>query len=255
MNERMGGVLIFGLMLGVATAASGAGVEQALETQIQAEREAQAAQRRVEALDDEARRLLDEFRHLEAERARLARYNDQVARLVRNQETEILSLEGQLEELEVTRREILPLMQRMVDTLDQVVKADLPFLPAERRARVAALKALLDDPEASLPDQFRRLLEAYQVEAGYGRTLEVRERTIELDGAARTVEILRVGRLALFYRTLDGRRVGRWDPEARRWAALDDDYVEPLARAFAVARKQAAPDLVTLPLPTPKEGR
>jgi len=64
-----------------------------------------------------------------------------------------------------------------------------------------------------------------------------------------------VGRLALFFRTLDGRRVGRWDPEARRWAALDDRYVEPLARAFAVARKQAAPDLLTLPLPTPKEGR
>lgn len=254
MIERMGGIFA-GLMLAVATAASGAGVEQALDTQVQAERAAKAAQQRVEALDDETRRLLDEFRRLEAERARLARYNDQVARLVRNQEAQILSLNGQLEELAVTRREILPLMQRMVDTLDQVVAADLPFLPVERRARVAALKALLDDPEASLPDQFRRLLEAYQVEAGYGRTLEVRERTIELGGAARTVEVLRVGRLALFYRTLDGRRVGRWDPEARRWTALDDAYVEPLARAFAVARKQAAPDLVTLPLPTPKEGR
>jgi len=82
---------------------------------------------------------------------------------VRNQEAEILSLNGQLEELAVTRREILPLMQRMVDTLEQVVAADLPFLPVERRARVEALKALLEDPEASLPDQFRRLLEAYQV--------------------------------------------------------------------------------------------
>ncbi len=248
------GVAALAWMLGM-TPLAWAQVEETLETQRQAQQAAAAAQARMDALDEETRRLLERYRQLEQERARLARYHDQVARLVRNQEAEILALQGELEELAVTRREILPLMQRMHRTLAEVVAADLPFLPNERQARVTALAALLEDPEAPLPDQFRRLMEAYQVEAGYGRTLEVRERTVELAGGSRTVEVLRVGRLALFYRTLDGREVGRWDAEARRWVALPEVYREPLGRAFAVARKQAAPELITVPLPTPREGR
>ncbi len=236
---------------GLVSLVSAAEVEPVLRAQEAAQAQAAQSQQRVDALDDESRRLLEEYRHLLAERERLARYNDQVARLVRNQERERLSLEGQLEELAVTRREILPLMEEMAETLAEVVEADLPFLPLERRARVTAVRALLDDPEASLADRYRRLLEAYLVEAGYGRTLEVRERTIELDGAARTVEVLRVGRLALFYRSLDGREVGRWDASARRWVRLPEELREGLDQAFAVARKQAAPELLLLPLPAP----
>ena len=236
---------------GLVSLVSAAEVEPVLRVQEAAQAQAAQSQQRVDALDDESRRLLEEYRHLLAERERLARYNDQVARLVRNQERERLSLEGQLEELAVTRREILPLMEEMAETLAEVVEADLPFLPLERRARVTAVRALLDDPEASLADRYRRLLEAYLVEAGYGRTLEVRERTIELDGAARTVEVLRVGRLALFYRSLDGREVGRWDASARRWVRLPEELREGLDQAFAVARKQAAPELLLLPLPAP----
>ncbi len=237
--------------LGLVSLVSAAEVGPVLRAQEAAQAQAVQSQQRVDALDDESRRLLEEYRHLLAERDRLARYNDQVARLVRNQEAERLSLEGQLEELAVTRREILPLMEEMAETLAEVVEADLPFLPLERRARVAAVRALLDDPEASLADRYRRLLEAYLVEAGYGRTLEVQERAIELDGAARTVEVLRVGRLALFYRSLDGREVGRWDAATRRWVTLPEAQRGGLDQAFAVARKQAAPELLVLPLPAP----
>ena len=33
---------------------------------------------------------------------------------------------------------------------------------------------MMDNPEMGLPERFRRIMEAYQVETDYGRTIQVR---------------------------------------------------------------------------------
>ena len=65
----------------------------------------------------------------------------------------------------------------------------------------------------------------------------------------KTVDFLRVGRIALVYQSLDEVEVGAWDQSARQWIQLDGSYRSPIKAGLKIARKQSAPDMITLPLP------
>ena len=66
------------------------------------------------------------------------------------------------------------------------------------------------------------------------------------------MEFLRLGRTAIYYLTLDHQRAGYWDVDAARWSTLDDRHVDSVVKAVRVARRQAPPDLLDLPLPPPE---
>ena len=95
-------------------------------------------------------------------------------------------------------------------------------------------------------------MEAYQIETDYGRSVEAYRGVLQHGGGERTVDFLRVGRIGLFYRSLDGIQAGSWDAASRSWQALSDEYRGELKQAFAVARKQSAPELLILPLAAPE---
>ena len=63
----------------------------------------------------------------------LERFNRQLEEQVQAQEDEVASIERQLVEIETTTREVQPLMQQMVDTLDRFIELDIPFLPRSAR--------------------------------------------------------------------------------------------------------------------------
>ncbi|MGH8587835.1 MAG: DUF3450 domain-containing protein, partial [Gammaproteobacteria bacterium] len=113
---------------------------------------------------------------------------------------------------------------------------------------LASLKAMMDNPEVGLPERFRRIMEAYQVETDYGRTIEAYSGKLVRDGKPRTVDFLRAGRVALVYATLDGGETGYWDRGTGEWKTLPRDYGEPVKQALRVARKQSPPDLIRLPV-------
>jgi hypothetical protein len=172
-------------------------------------------------------------------------YADQLGELVKAQDAERVSLQRQTAELENTEREILPLMMRMVDGLEKFIALDLPFLASERKERLENLKRSMSDPDATAAEKFKRILEAWQIEAEYGRSLGA-ERA-EVDG--RTVDVLRVGRTALFYLSADGESAGRWDPAKKAWEGLPHKYVGEIRHGLRMARETAAPDLLRLPMP------
>ena len=62
------------------------------------------------------------------------------------------------------------------------------------------------------------------------------------------MDYLRVGRLALYYVSLDRSEAGLWQPATRQWQTLEGDAVDMLDFALRVARKQAPPNLLQLPL-------
>ncbi len=227
------------------------GVDALVAEQGQADRAAAAAQARIDQLDDETRKSLTRYRHAVAEAESYERYNQQLAAQVGAQREEIARLSRQLGEIEITARDILPLIQRMVDVLERFVALDLPFLPEERRRRVDGLKALLPRADVSVAEKYRRVMEAYQIEMEYGRTLEAYDGKLEMAGVERTVELLRVGRVALLYRTLDGAEVGYWNADTKAWVR-DDGYARAVREALRVAKKQGAPDFVRVPVPAPR---
>jgi uncharacterized protein (UPF0335 family) len=232
-------------------------LDEAMQAQLGIQRRMQESQRRIERLDDEHSELLQEYREVTAELDRLRGYNDRLQRDIAAQEEELTAIERQLAEVEVTRRDIGPLMERMLSVLQEFVALDLPFLPEEREARLAQLEAMLGraGEDASLPEKFRRLLEAYLVELEYGRSLEAYQGSLTGDDGTQAVDFLRLGRVALYYLSLDRSRAGWWDASAGAWKRLPEEAIAGLERALRVARKQRPPEMLELYLPGPDGGR
>jgi seryl-tRNA synthetase len=225
-------------------------VNTVIAEQVKAEEAARAAEKRISQLDTETSGMLGEYRQMSAEAASLKSYNEQLATQVGSQQEEIAALARQIGEVETTSREVLPMMQRMLATLEQFVKLDLPFLPQERSARTSQLKDMITRADVSISEKYRRIVEAYQIETEYGRTLEGYQGRI----GDKTVDFLRVGRVALMYQTLDGKESGYWDATAGKWKP-DNRFDDAIKEGLKVARKQSAPDFVAVPVRAPKEAR
>ena len=248
--------LVVAAMMSVGSVLAGpaASLATALEQQQAMQKEAAASQQRIDTLDDESRALLEEYRGTRAELENLQAYSTQMSRMVTAQEQEVVELDAQLQEIEVTKRRILPLMVRMVEVLEQFIVLDSPFLPQERRLRLEGLKELLDDPHVGLAEKYRRILEAYRVENAYAYNIEAYAGELTLGGRTRTVDFLRLGRVGLYYLTFDHAEAGYWDSVADSWRPLDESYRRAIEQGIRVARKQAPPELIKLPVPAPKRA-
>ena len=241
------------LGFGVSTAvASPAAVNTAVKAQVQAERNARSSQRQIDRLDDQTKDAIAEYRATIAESESLKRYISQLAGQVRSQDEELVSLQQQLDEIENTNREVLPMMDRMVTTLGKFIEADVPFLPNERADRLGDLETLMLRADVTTAEKYRRILESYQTEMEYGRNIE--SYTGLLGGTEREVEFLRVGRVALMYQTRDGGETGYWDNDARQWVQ-SPDMERSVAEGLRIARKQAPPNLLILPIRAPQEAK
>lgn len=225
-------------------------VNAVIGEQVKTVEAAQASQKRITQLDEESTKMLADYRQMLAEATSLKSYNEQLAVQVQSQDREVQDMTQQLSQIETTSREVLPMMQKMLVTLEQFVRLDLPFLPDERASRIASLKDMMGRADVSISEKYRRLVEAYQIEMEYGRTIEAYEGKV----GERTVDFLRAGRVALMYQTLDGRETGYWDTDSKQWR-VDSSYGSAVKAGLKIAKKQAAPDFVTVAIHAPKEIR
>lgn len=225
---------------------------QSVETTLNEAQKLQAQERastqKVGTLDDASAALYDQYRTLLQEQERIRAYNAQMAEMVASQEREITSLEEQIEQIDHTAQALLPLMQRMIATLEELVAVDTPFLMQERRERVEGLKTMMNEASISMSEKYRKIMEAYMSENEYARTVEVYREALDLGGETKTVDMLRIGRLALYYRSIDGAQNGIYNPQTKQFEPLSSEYAGPLKSAMLIAKKQAAPDLMRLPI-------
>ena len=77
----------------------------------------------------------------------------------------------------------------------------------------------------------------------------------ERGGSTANVEFLRLGRVALMYRTLDDAEVGRWNKDSNSWEKLDNGYLSGVKMGISIARQQVAPDLVYVPVDAPEASK
>jgi hypothetical protein len=180
-----------------------------------------------------------------------ARYNVQIEQQLRSQQAEIATLEQEIAALDATALDVQPLLQRMFAELEQFVGADVPFFQDERTQRIERLRELMARVDASASEKFRRLVEAYQIEMEYGRTMTAYKGTLS-DG--REAEFVRLGRVSLLYRTVDGAESGYWDNQQRTWVP-DEDSASAIEEALAIAKEEKAADLITVPVPAAQGER
>jgi hypothetical protein len=247
------------LATAVAAVAGGSATGADLGTAVGVRERAQASsaesQHRIDALSESTEELERAYHDALQQTDALRIYNRQLANLIGSQGEEVASLREQIDRVELVGRQITPLMLKMVDALDEFVELDTPFLLEERRARIANLHELQARADVSEAEKFRRILEAYQIENDYGRTIEAYEDSLELGAETRTVQFLRLGRVALYYQGLDGADAGAWDRDSRAWVELDDEFRAPIRDGLRIARKQTAPDLLRLPVPAAEDAR
>ena len=113
----------------------------------------------------------------------------------------------------------------------------------------------MERSDVTASEKFRRVMEAYQIENDYGRTIEAYQGGQSVAGADREVDYLRIGRVGLYYQTLDTQFSGAWDKNARDWVALGNEYRGQIRDGLRIARKQTAPDLLMLPVNAPEAAQ
>jgi len=216
----------------------------------------------AESMDDAARRsqanidkAVDETQSLERQYSAVMKeidglevYNALLQKQIDNQNQEMVDLNYSIDQVSVIERQVTPLMLKMIDALDQFVELDMPFLLEERRNRVGFLRALLERSDITVAEKFRRLLEAYEIENDYGRTIESYKGSLEVEGASREVDFLRIGRTALLYQTIDSEIYGMWDKNQATWVPLPTEYRSQIRNGIRMADKQIAPNLLILPV-------
>ena len=254
MRAKRNAVLLLSTLGAIFTAemVAGQAVEQIVAAESRRIQLAQAAQDQIDGIVDETRSVAEEYRAVMKEVDGLLVYNTLLDRQIEDQEEELRNLRLSIDQVQIIERQVLPLLTRMIDGLEQFVALDVPFLIDERNQRVENLTVLLERADVTAAEKFRVVMEAWQIENDYARTIYTYTDELEIDGTPREVDVLQVGRVALVYQTADGAESGAWNQRTRSWESVGDEYRNPIRQGIRLARNQIAPDLLLLPLAAPE---
>lgn len=234
----------------VLVAGSASSLAGPLETSIAIEQEmnkaSQATQKTVDNLADQTLDMAQTYQLTLQSIDSIKRYNKSIEGYISRQEAEMDSIQTQMDGIDATERAVIPMMEDMIETLDQFVSMDIPFLKKERTDRVKFLREMMLRADVSNSEKYRKILEAYQVENDYGTSVSAYEATLE--GEDKIVDFLRIGRVALVWQSGDEQSRAYWDNTSRSWVPLGDEYRKSIREGIQMARGQANLDLINLPI-------
>ncbi len=204
---------------------------------------------------------------------------------VATQERRIASLQQQIKDSAATIKTVEPMLNKMVTAIEGEINKDIPFLEGVRYPRLEKLKADVADATRSPGEKMRSALLIYDIEVGYGQSLDAyggqnpinpgtRYAACEADTASAACALskeqnnkiaagatlrdlrneifdgsyLRYGRLALAYQQFDGSVTLRYDPMTKEWVELNTSQALEVERGLRTARGEAAPNVVNAPV-------
>ncbi|WP_371192786.1 DUF3450 domain-containing protein [Glaciecola sp. SC05] len=206
------------------------------------------SQEKINGLFEQSQELLVEYRGVVDQTENLKIYNDYLAGLVADQQRAIDSLQRQIDSIEDTKQKIVPLMYKMIDSLEQFINLDVPINLEERLARVERLRTLMTRSDVTVSEQFRLVLDAYSIENQYGRTIQSYDGTINVGGQDISVDFFNLGRTAVMALTLDQSAAYAWDNDSRSWEELGGEYLDSVITAVRMAQGLVPEDLIKLPI-------
>ena len=230
-----------------------ANLKKVYKTQSASQKTAKKSQVKINNLDDETQKLVQEYRLTLKKIYNTKKYNQQLRDFIKKQKEEMISVRKQIEQVKDTGKDILPLIDRMAESLEQFIKLDKPFLLEERLSRIADLKKIIKRSDISVSEKYRRLLDIYEIENEYGTTISAYKGKQTIKNKELTVEFLRVGRVSLMYQSLDKKHNAYWNDMKKEWVKLPRTYKDSLSKGLLIAKKQMAPDLLKVPVQPPSE--
>ena len=242
--------------IGLSGVVSAQNVQTIVDAEIRRLNQAQQQQDQIDAIVEETRDAFDEYQRVLKEIYTLEVYNNVQQRLVDDQNRDLDQLRDSINRVSVIERQIMPLMTRMIDGLEDFIELDAPFLLDDRLARVQFLNDLVDQSDVSVAEKFRNVMEAWQTENDYGTFNDTYLGTVNIDGTERQVEFLKIGRVALLFLTPDRAMAGRWNPNIRNWEyPLDEDLRVSILEGLEMVSSGSPADanLFTIPIAPPEE--
>jgi hypothetical protein len=212
---------------------------------------AQQSQERINTIVEGTRSLEDQYRAINKEIDGLKVYNRLMQAQVEGQAATLEDISLSMDRVDVINRQIFPLMERMIDGLEQSIALDVPFLMAERTERVTGLKEIMERSDVTVAEKFRKVMEAYQIENDYGNSTEFYTESLTIDGQTRSFNMLRIGRIGLFFQSDDTKITGRWNNDARQWE-IDNSARNEVRKGLRMARQLIAPELIVVPVSAPE---
>ena len=124
----------------------------------------------------------------------------------------------------------------------------MPIDQAKRLERVQRLRDLMGNASVNTSEQYRMVLEAYQIEKDLGTALVTYTDKLNVGGGEKTVNFVYVGRVALLAMSLDEKEAWMWNKSTNQWEQLGAEYLDSTKLAIRVAGKQSPPQLLKLPV-------
>jgi hypothetical protein len=199
----------------------------------------------IDSTERKTDKIVNEWKAVSKQVEGLKLYNAQKRIQIQAQLDLMDKLDEQLVQVVVMQRQIPPLAQKMLDSLESFISLDTPFRKEERQNRIDLVRSSLAKPKVTASEQVRQVLEAYNIEAEYGRKIDTYESTLN-DGTV--VNILVIGRIGMFYQTKDEQSSGRWNNETGEWDELAGSYRKPIRDGIRMAKKLAPTDMLMMPI-------
>jgi len=247
-SRRIGTALFAASLIAISGSVFAQSVDQVLQAQDRRLDLAQQSQERINNIVEGTRSLEDQYRAINKEIDGLKVYNRLMVAQTGGQNAVLEDISLSIDQVDVINRQIFPLMERMIDGLEQSVKLDVPFLETERKERIASLKDIMERGDVSVAEKFRKVMEAYQIENDYGSSVDFYKETIELvEGRPQEFNVLRVGRVGLYCQSDDGEITGRYSMDEGKWVE-DDSARSEIRKGLRMARQLIAPELILIPV-------
>ena len=224
-------------------------VDQVLQADQRRLNLAQQSQERINNIVEGTRSLEDQYRAINKEIDGLKVYNRLMRAQVEGQQATLEDIGLSMDQVDVINRQIFPLMERMIDGLEQSISLDVPFLMEERTNRIDDLKSIMERSDVTVAEKFRKVMEAYQIENDYGTSSEYYTESLTIDGATRSFNMLRIGRIGLYFQSDDTKITGRWNNDSRSWE-IDNSARNEVRKGLRMARQLIAPELIIIPVPS-----
>jgi hypothetical protein len=210
----------------------------------------------VERLNDELELLREEQRStlagLAAQRAELAASAGRQELAAREARRRLDEAEVQVAAAAADENALQPLLQEAIAGLAAYIGGGLPFKREERLAELEAFRVQLGNGTLAPARGVNRLWAFFEDEFRLTRENTLQSQTIELDGERTLADVARLGSMALYFRTRDGRvgqAVVRGDGDGWRFVVLEDDRaVRQVRDLFDALRKQIRQGYFELPL-------
>lgn len=220
---------------------------RAIDTGEQATRRASQVQQQINQLDDQRSDMVGEFRTLLQRKTAAELYARQQAAAVESQQRELETLQDQLSRVDEITSQTVPMLEQLIDDLERFIQADLPFKMDARMERIERLRGYLIDPNITVTERYRQIMDAYIAEMEVGRKTDTWSEEVEIDGNPVQVDMVLFGRVALVYMDPTGRYAKRFDRETGAWVDLENKYKAEIEKAIRIIQGKRTQDVMYVP--------